>query len=667
VPILLAAADDDLPDPPGVLNYIITSLPSQGSLSDPGAGGISGVPYTLAGNGDQVVYTPDLEYTGPDSFQFKANDGGLPPDGGDSNTATVSISIVSSLYFANMDTDPGWSATGQWQYGVPKGRGGGAHGNPDPDSGYTGSKVIGYNLSGDYSNNIDPTEWTTTPAIDCTAMINITLSFYRWLNVEMADYDHAYIEVSNDGSTWNTIWENSAEITDSSWTRQTYDISAFADAQPTVYIRWGMGTTDESWRYSGWNIDDVEITGYITTIPQHTLTTLSTAGGSVTTPGESGPYNYDHGAVADIVATPDADYHFVNWTGSGVTAGKVADPNAADTTIMMDDSYSVQANFVADTHVISGYLLEPDDTTGIAGVLIEAIAPAIPDVNDITDPNGYYELTVDYGWSGIVEPNEVGYIFEPNETDRTLTNVTGDTVLDLTGYLEAFIISGTILEDDGATPIEGVTVTPENGGGYYTAKYDGGGWDVTDPNGYYEVLVDYDWSGKVAVTHNAYVFDPNEIGYSNVAANIADQDYAGTMLTYTISGYIRNSAAAPIPDVLVEADNGGTSDTTDPNGYYEVWVDYGWSGTVTPGKTHYTFVDPNNVYTNVIVNKVDDYTATNIYDIDLDASIGFGDVKIISNNWLLVGVGLSGGDIYNDEDDIVNILDFACFAGVWGD
>ena len=28
-----------------------------------------------------------------------------------------------------------------------------------------------------------------------------------------------------------------------------------------MLIRWGMGPTDGSWQYSGWNIDDVEVTG----------------------------------------------------------------------------------------------------------------------------------------------------------------------------------------------------------------------------------------------------------------------------------------------------------------------------------------------------------------------------------------------------------------------
>ena len=76
------------------LDYIITSLPSNGSLSDPGAGAINSVPYTLVGNGDVVDYTPSLDYVGNDAFSYKANDGNTPPDGGDSNTSTVTVEII---------------------------------------------------------------------------------------------------------------------------------------------------------------------------------------------------------------------------------------------------------------------------------------------------------------------------------------------------------------------------------------------------------------------------------------------------------------------------------------------------------------------------------------------------------------------------------------------
>jgi hypothetical protein len=86
---------------------------------------------------------------------------------------------------------------------------------------------------------------------------------------------------------------------------------------------------------------------YASTAPQQTLRISSTSGGSVTTPGE-GDFQYNEGNYADIVATADQYYHFDVWTGSAVDAGKVADPCAASTTVLMDANYIVVANFEAD-------------------------------------------------------------------------------------------------------------------------------------------------------------------------------------------------------------------------------------------------------------------------------------------------------------------------------
>jgi len=74
----------------------------------------------------------------------------------------------------------------------------------------------------------------------------------------------------------------------------------------------------------------------------YSLTTSSTEGGSVTTPGE-GKYTYDAGKVVNLVASPDAGYQFVDWTGD---VGTIANVNAATTTITMNNDYSVTANFV---------------------------------------------------------------------------------------------------------------------------------------------------------------------------------------------------------------------------------------------------------------------------------------------------------------------------------
>jgi len=263
--ITLLAEDNGLPDPPGALTYIIESLPAHGRLADPGAGPIGSVPYTLVAGGNQVVYTPDWWYVGDDSFTFKANDGGEPPLGGDSNVATVSIEVVlppaQLVYAFPLDSDPGWSTQGAWAFGQPTG--GGSH-DRDPLSGHTGSNVYGYNLSGDYTNSM-PARYLTTSAIDCGDLVEVELSFWKWLGVER--FDNATVEISTDGSNWTQLWHNPSgqNVSDTAWSRMVFDISALADRQPTVFVRWGMGPTDGGVTYPGWNIDDVEFRAVVIT------------------------------------------------------------------------------------------------------------------------------------------------------------------------------------------------------------------------------------------------------------------------------------------------------------------------------------------------------------------------------------------------------------------
>jgi hypothetical protein len=67
----------------------------------------------------------------------------------------------------------------------------------------------------------------------------------------------------------------------------------------------------------------------------------STAGGSVTAPGE-GTFTYIEGTVVNLVAEAEEGYRFVNWTGD---VEEVADVQAATTTITMQDNYAITANF----------------------------------------------------------------------------------------------------------------------------------------------------------------------------------------------------------------------------------------------------------------------------------------------------------------------------------
>jgi hypothetical protein len=176
-------------------------------------------------------------------------------------TRQVQLAIGSGTlqYEWTLDDDPGWTTAGDWEFG-PATAGGSYNG--DPEDAYTGTNVYGYNIGGDYTGGL-PATYLTTTAIDCSGLYNAQLTFQRWLGVEsINDRDEATVEVGNDQTGWTVLWratDTGQTISDSSWHLQTFDISAVADGQSAVYIRWGMGPTGARFNYPGWSVDDVEI------------------------------------------------------------------------------------------------------------------------------------------------------------------------------------------------------------------------------------------------------------------------------------------------------------------------------------------------------------------------------------------------------------------------
>jgi len=199
-----------------------------------------------------------------------------------SNQDVHLLNFDQPVYENNLDADPGWTREGMWEFGDPEPQDINIYGHagcPDPNSGFTGQNVFGYNLTGDYTNLMRP-KYLTTHTISCTNKTGVTLLFQRWLGVQReywedddgtrTSYDRATVEVSNDaGLTWTVIWSNgTSQIEDGvydgflhvwkGWNLEFFDISDQADGE-SVTIRWGMGPTDGSGTFCGWNVDDIGV------------------------------------------------------------------------------------------------------------------------------------------------------------------------------------------------------------------------------------------------------------------------------------------------------------------------------------------------------------------------------------------------------------------------
>lgn len=260
VEIELAASDDGAP---GALSFRIESLPANGTLTDPGTGAIiATAPHVLGQGGSTVRYEPDPMHLGADAFTFSADDGGTAPNGGASDSAAVSIAIGGPhvAYYESLNDDPGWVTTGDWAFGQPLGMG---SGDGDPFAGATGANVFGNNLSGNYPSHIPgpPNAYTLTAGpVDCSDLTGVQVVFERWLGVQHSSNDTANFLVSSDGVNYVVVWQHlGPTFNDGEWIEQSFDISALADGEPTVYLRWSLGPTDGSTVLPGWNVDDVRL------------------------------------------------------------------------------------------------------------------------------------------------------------------------------------------------------------------------------------------------------------------------------------------------------------------------------------------------------------------------------------------------------------------------
>ena len=306
------------------------------------------------------------------------------------------------------------------------------------------------------------------------------------------------------------------------------------------------------------------------------LTTSSTEGGSVTTPGE-GVFIYDEGTVVDLVATPNAGYRFVEWTGD---VGTITDIYAAETDITISDNYSVTAGFVAIYDLVTsgtegGLVIEPGEGTFAydEGTVVDLIATPgegcrfvewTGDVGTIADAHtavttitmdGDYSITANFikqyhlvtsstggGW--VTEPGEGVFVYDVGTVvDLIATPDEGYRFVEWTGGV------GTIADVHAATTtiiVNGDYSMTANFVKQYdlTASSTEGGW-VTEPG---EGLFIYDVGtvvDLVATKGEGYRF----VNWTGDVGTIADVHATVTTITmdsdYSITANFEKSSTPP--------------------------------------------------------------------------------------------------------------------------
>ncbi len=186
-----------------------------------------------------------------------------------SNVILPNSGSMEVIFDDDFDTDKGWTLNGEWERAAPQGLGG-SDGEPDPESAFVGTNIIGLDITGlgdhpgDYEEHIY--DDAISPKIDCSMYSDVHVYYRYWLNVEGNGYEKAFVNVSGDnGDTWYELFSNEGAYYEmTSWDKTSgeygWDISNYADGNSEVILQYLIEAESIKF-YSGWNIDSLRVTG----------------------------------------------------------------------------------------------------------------------------------------------------------------------------------------------------------------------------------------------------------------------------------------------------------------------------------------------------------------------------------------------------------------------
>jgi hypothetical protein len=161
------------------------------------------------------------------------------------------------VYRDNFETAAGWTLGTEWEIDAPQGLGS-APG--DPPAAFQGAGVLGHDLTGlgVHPGDYEPSATTTatSPVVDTSALAGVELQFHRWLNILTGTLCQVQVW---DGGSWISIWScpSSGGVTESSWSFQSFDVTAYAAGNPDFKVRFRNQAVLASSFDAGWNVDQL--------------------------------------------------------------------------------------------------------------------------------------------------------------------------------------------------------------------------------------------------------------------------------------------------------------------------------------------------------------------------------------------------------------------------
>ncbi len=215
-----------------------------------------------SGNYKSGVYTgtiPDDLVAQPGFvYKLKARD----YDGNTVATGEYSVEVkfgaVPDSYSTDFENYPsGWLFDGDWQWGEPAAGVG--------PTALSGTKLIGTNLKGNYSNSGDSVLVSVPLDLRDTTLKFAQFEVNQWYDIEN-NYDKGFVYVSADlGETWNQVGPVITG-TKTSWSKLTINLSEYIGSSVPVYIAFRL-VSDTSVSKVGWYLEDAKLIATDSTAP----------------------------------------------------------------------------------------------------------------------------------------------------------------------------------------------------------------------------------------------------------------------------------------------------------------------------------------------------------------------------------------------------------------
>jgi cysteine-rich repeat protein len=166
------------------------------------------------------------------------------------------------IWCESMDADPAWEQTSSfgfdWEWAtLPAGPPSG-----DPRYAHTGTGALGTDLESDGLYRSNATTTTSTPVTDVSQFARVHLQYWRWLDVEDAQYDRASI-LANGVPIWNNVRSVNGTLdhVDREWRYHDLDVTEQVTTDGIMQITWSL-KSDGSKELGGWTLDDVCLVGF---------------------------------------------------------------------------------------------------------------------------------------------------------------------------------------------------------------------------------------------------------------------------------------------------------------------------------------------------------------------------------------------------------------------